>query len=62
MPAAKKKGLQVTAPLIQVSLGSAVVQFAYGDILPDGVSEDSLEHLKSLGYVGEVDAPESDNK
>lgn len=58
MAAAKKnKGLQVTAPLVQVQLGDRAAQFYFGDILPEGVSEDSLKHLKSLGYVDEVDTP-----
>lgn len=61
--APKAKGLKVTAPLVQVSLGGRAEQFFSGDILPDGVSEDSIKHLKSLGYVEEVDAPaESDDK
>jgi hypothetical protein len=65
MAAAKKKGdaLRVTAPLVQVVLGSRAVQFYNGDILPDGVGEDSIEHLKSLGYVEETEAPaEPDDK
>ena len=57
----KSKGLRVTAPLVQVHLGSRAEQFYGGDILPDGVSEDSLKHLKSLGYVDEVDAPDGEN-
>lgn len=58
MAAAKKaKGLKVNAPLVQVQLGDRAAQFYFGDILPEGVSEDSLNHLKSLGYVDEVDAP-----
>ena len=64
MAAAKKaKSLIVTAPLVQVVLGSRAVQFYHGDVLPEGVSEDSIEHLKSLGYVTEGDAPaEPDEK
>lgn len=58
MPAAKKaKGFKVAAPLVQVNLGGRAEQFYYGDILPDGVSEESVKHLKSLGYVEETDAP-----
>lgn len=58
MPAAKKaKGFKVTAPLVQVRLGDRAAQFYFGDVLPEGVDEDSLKHLKSLGYVDEVDAP-----
>lgn len=65
MAAAKKaatKGWRVVAPLVQASVGSRADQFFYGDVLPGGVSEESLEHLKSLGYVEEIDAPaESDD-
>jgi hypothetical protein len=53
------KALQVTAPLVQVQMGDRSVQFFNGDVLPDGVSEDSVEHLKSLGYVDEVKAPDA---
>lgn len=59
MPAAKKaasKGgsLRVTAPLVQVQLGDRSVQFSEGDVLPDGVSQESIEHLQSLEYVESV--------
>lgn len=63
MAAAKNKSLKVTAQLVQVTLGGRAVQFYQGDVLPDGVSEDSVKHLESLGYVEKVDAPiESDSK
>jgi hypothetical protein len=59
MAAAKKSNdLRVVAPLVQVELGGRAAQFYYGDILPEGVSEDSLKHLKSLGYVDSFDAPD----
>lgn len=59
----KAKGLKVTAPLVQVRIGNRAEQFFVGDVLPEGVDEDSLKHLKDLGYVAEVDAPaESDSK
>lgn len=57
--AAAKKALRVTAPLVQVTLGSRAVQFYHGDVLPDGVSEDSVKHLKSLGYVEDVKGVEA---
>lgn len=59
MAAARKaatKGLRVVAPLVAVQIGSQVLQYAYGDILPDGAKEESVKHLKSLGYVEDVDA------
>lgn len=64
MAAARKaKGLKVTAPLVQVGLGARSVQFFSGDILPEGVSEESVKHLKSLGYVEEIDVDtEPDDK
>ena len=46
-------GLVVTAPLVQVTLsGSQVLRLYKGDVLPDGVTPESLEHLQNLGYVG----------
>lgn len=58
--ATSKGGWRVVAPLVQASVGNRADQFFYGDVLPGGVSEESLEHLKSLGYVEEFDAPETD--
>lgn len=62
MAAAKKaKGLRVTAPLVQVNVSDRAVQFYAGDVLPDGVSDESVKHLKDLGYVEDTDvAPEPD--
>lgn len=58
-----KKALQVSAPLVEVSVGDRRVRFYRGDILPDGVAKESIEHLESLGYVEKVDGPaESDSK
>lgn len=66
MAAARKpasKGLRVTAPLVAVQIGAQVLQYVRGDMLPEGVAEDSIKHLKSLGYVEDIDAPaESDDK
>lgn len=56
--AASKGSFKVTAPLVQVQLGDRSVQFQNGDVLPDGVSDESIDHLKSLDYVeavGKVD-------
>jgi hypothetical protein len=57
--AAKKaaSSLKVTAPLVQVDLGGRPARFYGGDVLPEGVSEDSIKHLESLGYVEKADAP-----
>lgn len=61
MPAPKKaKAHKVTAPLVQVRFGDRAEQFFAGNVLPEGVSEESIDHLKSLGYVEEIDAPSAD--
>lgn len=64
--AAAKKALRVTAPLVEVKLGDRRARFYHGDVLPEGVDEESVKHLKSLGYVEDakgVEAPaESDVK
>lgn len=40
------------APLVQVSTGdSKVLHLRAGDIVPSSVTEASVEHLKSLGFV-----------
>lgn len=65
MAAAKKKGgvLKVSAPLVQIRLGNKIVHLFDGDIVPEGASPESLDHLLGLGYVTEGDAPvESDEK
>lgn len=46
-------GLRVVAPLVQVQIGDRVFQYVEGAVLPKGVNEDNLEHLKSLGFVAE---------
>lgn len=53
----KPAAVVVAAPLVQVVLGSRAVQFYRGDVLPEGVSSESIKHLKSLGYVTDGDAP-----
>lgn len=58
---AKKKGvLVVNAPLVEVKVGSQVLQFSFGDVLPDGIDEDSLAHLRDLEFVKESEGVESD--
>ena len=44
-------GFRVVAPLVQVQIGDRVFQYVEGAVLPNGVNEDNLEHLKSLGFV-----------
>lgn len=63
MAARKPKGLVVTAPLVQVQVGSRAEQFFKGDVLPDGVSDESVKHLKDLGYLEDTELPaEPDEK
>ena len=63
MPAARKRaeskavGHVVTGSLVQARVGDRVLHFHRGDVLPEGVSQESLEHLKSLGYVAEGSDP-----
>lgn len=53
-----KKGpaYQVVAPLVAVKVGEQVLQYYAGDILPDGVAQDSIDHLSELGFIAEPDA------
>lgn len=46
----------VVGPLIQVEVGEQLLQYSFGDVLPDGISEKSLAHLTENGLVqkGEV--------
>jgi hypothetical protein len=66
MPPVKKKGgpLRVVAPLVAItSENGSVLQLFRGDIVPEGTKQESIDHLLSLGYVVESDAPsESDEK
>lgn len=50
-----KKALRVSAPLVQVQIGSQVLHLFDGDFVPEGVSKEKLDHLKELGYVTEGD-------
>jgi hypothetical protein len=62
MAGRQKKGpLRVSAPLVQVRLNGADHQLRFNDEVPEGVSDESIKHLKDLGYVTEGDAvPDSD--
>lgn len=52
----KSKGLMVTAPLVSVlTENRSVLHLRKGDILPSGVTADSVKHLKSLGFVAEAE-------
>lgn len=67
MAAPRKKGESkgtahvVTGALVQAQVGDRVLHFYRGDVLPKDVSEETVEHLKSLGYVTEGDAPSDED-
>ena len=49
---AKKADVHVVVgPLIQATVGSNVLHYRAGDVLPAGVSQDELDNLLSLGLV-----------
>jgi hypothetical protein len=53
---AAKKSLKVTAVMVTAKTENDRIVYLYrGDVVPEGVSADSLEHLKSLGFVTEDD-------
>lgn len=61
-PAAKKAAAKkqsdsyvVSGPLIQVMVGSNLLQYSFGDVLPDGIDEDSLKHLTENGLIQKGD-------
>jgi hypothetical protein len=72
MPAAakpSKKGgvLRVTAPLVAaITEDGTTIHLFQGDVVPDGISQESVDHLVSLEYVSDKDAPatqpETDDK
>lgn len=49
--------LKVTAPLVQVRIGDKVVQLSQGDIVPENASQESLDHLRDLGFISDGSAP-----
>lgn len=64
-PAKKKEqgNFVVTAPLVQVRLGDKVVQLSQGDVVPENASQESLDHLRGLGFISDGSAAtDSDEK
>jgi hypothetical protein len=56
MAESRKKTLRVSAPMVTVRTDNDRIVYLYkGDVVPDGTSVDSVEHLKSLGFVTEDD-------
>lgn len=47
----KADSLRVTAPLVQVSVKDGVIHLFEGDVLPEGVSQESIDHLRDLDYI-----------
>lgn len=57
MPETKKKSqLKVSAVMVTAKTENDRIVYLYrGDVVPEGVSEDSVKHLKELGFVTEDD-------
>ena len=57
MTAAKspaKGALLVTASLVTIKDSNGAVRYlSRGDVVPDGTPQESVDHLRSLGYVSE---------
>lgn len=50
----KSGALHVQAPMVVVRTeNDRIVHLYRGDVLPDGIAEESVEHLKSLGFLTE---------
>lgn len=50
----QQKGLRVTAVLVTVKDSNGAVRYlAQGDLVPDGTPQESIDHLRSLGYVAD---------
>lgn len=51
--------LKVTAALVTAVVENGRVVYLYkGDVVPDGVTKESLDNLKSLGFVAEDEGDE----
>jgi len=52
---------KVTAPLVTARTENDRIVYLYrGDVVPAGLAKNSLDHLKSLGFITEADAPTKD--
>lgn len=48
------KALTITAPLVAASTKSGAVRYLYhGDVVGDDVTKESIDHLKSLGFISD---------
>lgn len=65
MAAPKKKpeggDLTVTAPLVQLRVGNRIVHLFQGDIVPENADQESLDHLRGLGFLSDAQS-DSDEK
>ena len=50
-PEFESSGLLVTAPLISVTVGSQVLQYRSGDVLPKGVDDETVKRLTDRGFI-----------
>jgi len=54
MAEAKKKSLVVVAPIVTARMENSRLTYLYrGDVVPDGLTADSLKHLSDLGFIAE---------
>lgn len=54
MADSKKKSLRVSATMVVARFENDRVQHLYkGDVVPEGITQESLDNLKSLGFVTE---------
>lgn len=45
-------GLIVTAPMVTAKTSNdRIVTLYWGDLVPEGLAKESIEHLKELGFV-----------
>jgi hypothetical protein len=50
--------LKVTAAMVTAQTENGRIVYLYfGDVVPSGISKASLEHLKSLGFIVDDEAP-----
>lgn len=49
--------LKVTAPMVTAQTENGRIVYLYhGDVVPDGLSKEAVEHLKGLGFVADSKA------
>ena len=54
MAEAKKKQQKVVAPIVTARMENSRLVYLYrGDVVPEGLTAESLKHLSDLGFVAE---------